>query len=1030
MKTMVKNVVPVLAVLCVLLSGCTKKDKGVDLARLSSEDVFAEDSQYVYLSQLLGGMSQRDLFDLLENVVVNLDAAVRHGDASPEDFTAIKNIIINAHTWMSSVKATNSAVDLASSPLVELIDMMIENGVGNILTDAVRAAEPDILLANVYPMLDYLMNCDQMLVKDAVAGVTLKDLVFDASKINKEDFQKAISALHGIFNDEDADYHAIRVDLTGLFDAIKTNGPEITIGEVKEFVTDLGLTLDSDSLSILLDVVSAVIELMHEDPTIKVDLNKLVYAVDHLVTVSKAPDGNNSWDACFMTDFERVLYCLEDVFKPANTHNLKIFLYQVLEGVDNMQGADNVYGLTSSLAEIYNTRNATTNTIPDLTEIDYALYCNMIQLNMNNSPTVSDTIKVSELRTALFLLDVLKNLSDGMILLPYGLNGLALSLVEVDPSVPVNARKDMLEFVAGLLAEGMYCYPQSYHASFGSNSALGTKSYPDPFAGLDWVFYQEGIGIDLAGFPVTIPGAMDMLTSVLKYLYIDNILLGIVADPIPSINELVGNGGTRYSTGSHHRLMSLAAPILSYYYEQGHGSEMIRMAAALNEIPLDSYKNLYWYGSNATLRQDNLGTVLESIEGPHGYGLVYYALRGASPARDEGTADILDPALDLIVRILYKLANTDHGTNSNLLRDFCNVLVGSVSTVKKTNQEIVDTLFNTDGPVENLYTFLNQNHTQLTQIVGSVGRSIDKVMDQTNDGDNANNIFYAGSEHVVVLLQAVLETLGTEFSSPTTSSAVKTMVNNVLMQADADAAVTTATSNLAGTVCGKADRICHDLSQALPAAQQFVDALNIDISCERNQTKIQPLVDYLTQEVGGQENPLIFNLKALGYKLAGIYDATYNTRLNALKVDDNTPVTDLITHLVGDDGLYRLGPLTGFLSDLTANNGDILCRLLGVGESGSVDIEYYLDKIFGEDMEDMISWTFCRSLFVSYNGNDPVVLAVLKIIHLDHNGQPIEFNGVLYDINTFIKQMEFQPGKPYFDRLYDVLGLVIKYYCA
>lgn len=1024
-----RNLVPVLAALCVLLSGCTKKDKGADLASLSSEGVFAEDTQYVYLSQLLGGMSQRDLFDLLEIVVVNLNTAVRHGDASHEDFAAIKNIIVNVHEWMNSVKATNSAFDLANSPMVELIDMMVENDVGNILTDAVRAAGPDILVTNVYPMLVYFITCDQQIVKDAVAGVTVKDLGFDASKINKEDFQKAISALHGIFDAEDADYQAIRTDLTTLFDIIKTKSSDLTIGEVKDFVPGLGLTIDSDMLSVLLDVFSAELELVDEDPAIKVDLNKLVYAFDHLITVSKAPDGINSWDTRFMTDFERILFCLEDVLKPANMWNLKAFMYQVLEGVDNMQGADNVYGLTSSLAEIYKTRNATTNIIPDLAEIDYALYCNMLQLNMSYTPTVNDTIKVSELRSTLFLLDVLKNLSDGIIQLPYGLNGLALSLVEVDPSVPVNARKDILELVVGLLAEGMYCYPQGYHDSFETNAALGNRPYPDPLAGLDWVFYQESIGIDLAGFPITIPGAMNLLTSVFDYLFIDNVLLGILADPMPALNELVGNNGTKYSTGSHHRLMSIAAPILSYYYERGYGSEMIRMAAALNEIPLDSYKNLYWYGSNATLRQDRLGTVLESIEGPHGYGLAYYALRGASPARDESKADILDPALDLIVRMLYKLATTSRGANSNLLREFCNVLAGS-DTVKKTNQEIVDTLFKTNGPLENLYTFLNQNHVQLTQIVGSVGKAIDKALDQTNNGDNTNNIFYADSEHVVALLQAILGTLGTELSSQTNSTAVKTMVNNVLVQNDVDSAVTAAVANLTGTVCGNADRICSDISQALPAAQQLVDALNIDISYDRNQTKIQPLVDYLAQEVNGQENPLIFNLKALGYKLAGIYDATYNTNPKALKIYDNTPVTDLIMHLVGDDGLYRLEPLTDFMSDLTANNGDLLCRMLGVGESSSVDFEFYLEKLLGEDMGDMISWTFFKSLFISYNDNDPVVLAVLKIIHLDHKGQPIEFNGVLYDINTFIKQMEFQPGKSYFDRLYDVLGIVIKYYCA
>ena len=256
-------------------------------------------------------------------------------------------------------------------------------------------------------------------------------------------------------------------------------------------------------------------------------------------------------------------------------------------------------------------------------------------------------------------------------------------------------------------------------------------------------------------------------------------------------------------------------------------------------------------------------------------------------------------------------------------------------------------------------------------------------------------------------------------------TAVWNLVNNTLNQADVHTEVSAAAADLAATVCDKAELITSDLAAAVPGLDEIIDASTVDYDYVSADSKLQPFIDYLVDDVNGKENPLIFNLKALGYKVMGIYDATYNPSAGALKYDDNTPVMDVVNHVMGDTGIYDTAPLTNFLFDLTGDNGDVLWRLIDADETYNPLDLHWLEKIFGDDLDDMLSWEFIRSMCLSYNGQDPVMLMVFKTIHLDHNGQAIEFGGVMNDMSTFFHNQEFQPGTRLFDGIFDALKVVV-----
>jgi len=1006
---------------CCFLFACSSKSDNPDLNSLSSESLFGEDTQYVYLNQLFGGMSSRAMFDMVDNMMNNMNAAVRNGDASVEDYENLIRVITHIHDWMASTKPKTAAEEAAGSPGLAVLDMMVENNMGSLITSAIRAAGPDIMTENVYPMMAYVMACDRQIVKDAVNGITINDLGFDTSKLNEQDFKTMVNVLHGMLDEDDPDYKDIYTAADALHAKIDAKGLNITVGDIKDIIPDMNAE-DLDNLTVYIDLISAIHSLYDDDPKIKEDIDKMLYAAGYLMNIPKAPDKHNPWDTASMTDMERILWCLEDILKPEGRAQLKKFLVRLLDGVDYLDGADNIYGATNALTSIYDLRNPYTNTIPDLNLIDYSIYRNMFQMNQEFEVTEFSTNKVSLMRSIFMLFDVMCVISDTLDGAP---TVTLLKLIsDQEPYINPEYRDNILEYIVNLWGQACFHYPQSFHSSYAIDSATEYRPYPDPLQGTDWLFFKEDLRY--AGIPTK--GLSFLLNFVTDFpLDLPGYVMGILTDSMPSIIAFTGSNNAIHTTGHNHRMMTMGGPLIHYYGEIGHGSDLIHVIGYMNELSMTSYKPIQLWGNSATFRQTNNGTAFETIEGPFGYGLVYYMMRGASDAKPDGTnvdadkADIADPSLDLLVRVLYKLKNTPY-ENKNLLRALCDILTKQdPDTVEKTNQQKIDDLFADDGFIDNLYTFIHTNHAPLAQVCSAMG---DVMLAALNPSDKQKDVLY--TDDVVRLLQnSVLPKLGTNMKA--NSNAVRTLVYNGMKQADVDDEVSTAAADLAAIVCSKGDRIASDLSRTMPGMKQLIDAANIDYAYDSAQTKLQPLIDYLFDDINGKENPLVYNLKSLGYKCMGIYDETYNTRAGSLQINDNTPVMTVVDHVLGSKGLYDTEPVKHFLSDVTGDGGDVLWRLIGGGDAYDPQALHWLEKIFGDDMDDMFSWEFIRSMCLSYNGNDPIMLMVFKQIHLaDSRGQAIEFNGVMNDMSTFFHNQEFQPGTRLFDGIFDALTVIVE----
>jgi len=1004
--------VGLILIVCCFLFACSSKSDNPDLNSLSSESLFGEDTQYAYLNQLFGGMSSRAMFDMVDNMMSNMNAAARHGDASVEDYDNLIRVLNHIHDWMASTKPKTAAEETAGSPGLAVLDMMVENNVGNLMTGAIRAAGPDIMTAHVYPMMAYVMACDSQIVKDAVNGITIKDLGFDTSKLHEQDFKDMVNVLHGMLDENDPDYQDIYNAWDMLHAKIDAKGLNITVGDVKESIPDFNAD-DLDNLPVYIDVLSAIHQLYDEDPKIKEDIDNMMYAAGYLMKTQKASDGHNTWDTRSMSDMERILYCLEEILKPEGTVKLKAFLVRMLDGVDYLDGADNIYGATNAIAGIYNLRNPYTNIIPDLNQIDNSIYRSMFQMNQEYETTEFGTTKVSLMRSIFMLFDVMCVLSDTLDGAPT--SALLSVISDEEPYINPDYKDNILEYIVNLWGQACYHYPQSFHSSYAIDSTSEYRPYPDPLQGTDWLFFNEKISY--AGIPTK---GLAFILNFVVGMGLPDYVMGLLTESMPSIVAFTGSLNEKYTTGHNQRMMTMGGPLIHYYGEIGRGSDLIHVIGYMNELSMPGYKPIALWGNSATYRQANLGTACETIEGPYGYGLVYYMMRGASDVKSDNTADIADPAMDLMVRALYKLSTTPY-ENTNLLRALCNILTKEdPDKVEKTNQQKIDDLFADDGFIDNLYTFVHTNHAPLAQVCSAMG---DVMLAALNPSDKQKDVLY--TDDVVGLLQnSVLPKLGTNMKA--NSNAVRTLFYNGMKQADVDDEVSAAAADLAAIACSKGDRIASDLSRAMPGMKQLIDAANIDYAYDSTQTKLQPLIDYLFDDINGKENPLVFNLKSLGYKCTGIYDETYNTRAGSLQINDNTPVMTVVDHVLGAKGIYKTEPVTHFLSDVTGDGGDVLWRLIGGGDAYDPLALHWLEKIFGDDMDDMFSWEFIRSMCLSYNGNDPIMLMVFKQMHLaDSQGQAIEFNGVLNDMSRFFHNQEFQPGTRLFDGILDALTVIV-----
>lgn len=660
MKRVSSYLFVIIMMFALALTGC---DERHDVTRgaednfegLNSEELLAE-GEYPNLAYLLGNLTTKELMDILDESLQTLNALGAQGETSPEDYETLLCIITNMYNNMAADKAKfeetggaeGAGMAEASDALITLLDMAAENKVGEVLNQLLSQTGPDVLTVNIYPMLEYLMAADTEVLEGAVGGISL-------GGISEEGF----NSLMGV--------------------------AKIALGS---------------------EMQDALGELM-EDDSFKEDLENLLYSAGKLMTEEKVADPFNEWDKDDMTDFERILYCTEDlidVYKE-NRGAFEKFVKNALVGIAPTSDGETLRGLLKAIATIDR------DYIP---KIDTGLL-QAVRRNMYAGERSSQAVKTSSLRALIFMMH------------------------EADVDFP---------------SLGLITYPGGTVSDITTNIAewtvgeVVTARNPNMtlFEAFDWVLFKKKYKV-LGIIP---PEGFDGLVGMMGSPLVKGLMPSIgIIDPFPAFVDLAGGDDSviwfnRYDTaGDRHTLFALFAPLMEYFWREGRPGDMIGMLANMNEIESGDYVPLYKRGDSnpdATFKLDDQGVVLKAIEGPYGYGLLTYALRGMSDEVDDNDGDIVDPILDLTVMVLDKLIGTEYSEGLSLFDALLDELGLGEGLDNKAIDDIVSALFEPDEngeyPLDKVQTFLTDNHDTIVNISKGIGNVLLIASEAVGDPDN------------------------------------------------------------------------------------------------------------------------------------------------------------------------------------------------------------------------------------------------------------------------------------------------------
>ncbi len=423
------------------------------------------------------------------------------------------------------------------------------------------------------------------------------------------------------------------------------------------------------------------------------------------------PEGLNAWDTQAMTDFERVLFCLEDILS-LEAPLLQDFVREALVGIAPTSDKATLEGILRALGTI------DTDEIPLL---DTALYVNMIQNNMFSESTLKSDIKTSQLRSLMFLMQEAD--------VELSLAGIPMLAMVGSPDGGTVADKDL--------------YPERYTRNlarwtvgevvtaveWGEHGAIPGLGAADPFAAFDWVLYKKRYQMQLMGIPLmTFEGMVPMIANFL----VQTVAPVGITDPFDAYVQLVGGHGPD-TGGQDHRIFALFCPLMRYFWNQGRAADMVGMLTHTGEIASSDYVKLA-RGEEATFRRDTTGTVIKTVEGPDGYGLLYYTLRGRAP-EDGG---MMDPVLGITVRLIQALdaapaSAENSGTLFEALMQALEPHLGGLLKADGTVDEAaVDALAASLTPerLGSLIAFLHNHHAQLTRVGSALGEVMQAAHEQ------------------------------------------------------------------------------------------------------------------------------------------------------------------------------------------------------------------------------------------------------------------------------------------------------------
>lgn len=346
----------------------------------------------------------------------------------------------------------------------------------------------------------------------------------------------------------------------------------------------------------------------------------------------RPPQGHNEWDSYEMTAFERVLYCIQDILSCPKAQ-IMAFIDQARPGIMPYVEPNAIKGIVRDLVMMD----------PDsLSLIDLSIWKNMIQENMvSQKRSVVNDPSTSELRSLMFLID-----SADMVLKVAGIPLLSMvssrdgSTVADKSMYPEKYTRNLTQWTIGEVITAV---------EWGEKGQIPNVGYATAYEAFDWMLYKKRYRIKLMGIPLM---GFDGITGLMDAVIVKALMPVEITESFDAFIQLAGGHGPG-TAGKDHRIFSLFCPVMRYMWDQGRVGNVVALMTGMNEIPLKGYRPLS-QGKDATLINDHAGIVLKSIEGPSGYGLIYYAMKDHGP----DAPGVIDPVLDISFRIIKRLDNT------------------------------------------------------------------------------------------------------------------------------------------------------------------------------------------------------------------------------------------------------------------------------------------------------------------------------------------------------------------------------------
>lgn len=928
-----------IALICALImTACGEKQHDVERSDLSFDginnaEILSESGKYPALRTLLGHMTYRDLLELLDASILTINTLSDRGDTRKEDFRTLLNILNNMYAMMREDQqayesgSNETSLDQAAQALIDLIVLAREAGVGDLLNDVIHQTQTGVLTENLYPMLDYLLAADDDVLSGAFNGISFET-------ISDQDFITLVGFLNKLIDSENAhynDYADIHTQWDELIQALKTNTQlDLTYGSLHDLLEDENVSeaeaeSSSPDLAVLKAVAGQIGDLWDEHYTdnqtevypFRNDLKVILAGLGALMTELVAAESSNAWDANGQTDFERLLYSVEDILgAPGSTQrtSLAAFLRSAMTGMQSIMDADTLTGILAAIG----TEDMDNDGIPDIENnttyidaVDKGLM-GAVRNNMYALDRVGANTKISALRVIAFMME------------QADVNNAVLASVSSADGGTVNGTTtNIAEWTIGELVTAMGYAAQGIRVADYNGNGMR-----DDFDALYWLLYKKRYTV----MGMTLTGMVDVIKTAAALQFLNLMPVGVI-DSTPALVDLSGcissTGSYSESTwktndadgnpllinpGSRHQLFSLFAPLMEYFWDTGRCQDLIDLLIAMDEI--GTYHSLSSILYTPTFEADNYTSALRKIEGPHGYGPIYYALRKHTAGADDGV--LLDAMLDLIMRVVDKLDSTPYtnadGSTTTVLAAFIDSL-GMAALDTDDIDELMTTLFGADGSsglVQDLYLFLTR-------------------------ADAEGN---ARINHLALV--SLSQSLGE------------------LLLACAD----------------DFDTLAADLEIVGPILSEMVE---IDASDGTN--TLGDLLDYLTApNADGSDNPFMENLGRVTTRLLDVRDPDFNPN-GAVTDDTRVlGPQGMLVHLLGDvngdGGLYRLARLQDFLVRATRSpqdillpvykeGGDLLDRVLG-GESLSMSFvrALFLPADINTDgsLEDSVAYQLCEAV--------------------------------------------------------------------